>query len=102
MYIIDPHFDCSVLTNTKKKIKLTERMDQFIAVHCHERHYSFPIKKGNIEGCCCGKPILPEYVFIEVNHLLDPVPSPTNNEKYKTFAESFGNVPVDVPDKDLP
>ncbi|XP_014674219.1 PREDICTED: uncharacterized protein LOC106814419 [Priapulus caudatus] len=92
---IDPDFDASVLTDSKKTVKPGRLILDFIKKHCLERHYMFSIKRCGDADCVCGKPSLPEEIFHDLHHLPDPTASPTEADKYMNFQEIYGKKHTD-------
>src|SRR6266542_2547634 len=74
---------------TKKAVANKENFQRMLDTHCKVRHYMFSIKKcGQVECSICKKPRLPQEVFKELSHLLDPLLE--SAEKYKGFSELYG------------
>ena len=68
--------------------KLTPNILSFMKHCCHERHCFFDIKKYGDEDCnICLPPRLPSYEFLQLDHLLDPMPGKDGH--YKKFSEVF-------------
>ncbi|PKK56135.1 hypothetical protein RhiirC2_797987 [Rhizophagus irregularis] len=76
---------------TQAQLTRHNELVSFMKTHCHERAYSFQIKKCQDVSCNICTPIrLPQTVFDSLHFLPDPVPALDNPDHYTSFQAVYG------------
>ncbi|PKY55417.1 hypothetical protein RhiirA4_448376 [Rhizophagus irregularis] len=86
---VDPLLTCN--DTTQAQLTRHNELVSFMKTHCHERVYSFQIKKCQDVSCNICIPIrLPQTVFDSLHFLPDPVPALDNPDHYTSFQAVYG------------
>ncbi|CAB4398618.1 unnamed protein product [Rhizophagus irregularis] len=76
---------------TQAQLTRHNELVSFMKTHCHERAYSFQIKKCQNVSCNICTPIrLSQTVFDSLHFLPDPVPALDNPDHYTSFQAVYG------------